>query len=136
VLGTYLFSLVSSGFQYGSTQVQKVLFCTKEVRSQTQVLIGVKTVGNDQKTLKSLLFSYFLSETKSETVTSETKTISVFRKHQNRKFGTKNTSVSVETLNTIGNHINMKISQYNEFITQSVITCMLVVREHNNCNFG
>jgi hypothetical protein len=49
------------------------------------------------KTLKPLSFPYFLSETKSKTVTSETETISVFRKHQNRKFGTKNTSVPVGT---------------------------------------
>jgi hypothetical protein len=60
------------------------------------------------------VFIFFLSET----VTSEMETISVFRKHRNRKFGMKNTSVPVGTLITIGNHINMKISQYNKFTMQ------------------
>jgi hypothetical protein len=83
-----------------------------------QLEVGVKTVRNGRKTLKSLLFPYFLSETKSETVTSKTETISIFRKYRNRKFDTKNTLVPVRTLNTIGNHINMKICQYNKFIIQ------------------
>ena len=45
--------------------------------------------------IKPLPFSYFLSETKSKTVTPETETISVFRKHQKRKFGAENTPVTV-----------------------------------------
>jgi hypothetical protein len=90
----------------------------KALGDYTNQTLGVKTVGNDRKTLKPLPFSYFLSETKSETVTSETKTISVFRKHRNQKFGMENTSVPVGTLNTIGNHINMKIYQYNTFRIQ------------------
>jgi hypothetical protein len=49
----------------------------------------MKTIGNDRKTLKPLPFSYFLSETKSETVIPETETTSVFRNHRKRKFGTK-----------------------------------------------
>jgi hypothetical protein len=50
---------------------------------------------NDRKTLKPLLFSYFLSETKLETVIPETETTSVFRNHGKRKFGTKKPSISV-----------------------------------------
>jgi hypothetical protein len=42
------------------------------------------------------VFIFFLSETKSKTVTSETKTISVFRKHRKQKFGAENTPVTVE----------------------------------------
>jgi hypothetical protein len=95
-------------------------------------LVGVKTVGNDRKTLKPLPFSYFLSETKSETVTSETETITVFRKHRNRKFGTKNTSVLIETLNTIGNHINMKICQYNKFTIQQSLQISQRPQVHNS----
>jgi hypothetical protein len=53
----------------------------------------MKTVENDQKTLKPLPFSFFLSETKSETVISETETTSVFRNHWKRKFGTKNIDI-------------------------------------------
>jgi hypothetical protein len=94
--------------------------------------LGVKTVGNDRKTLKPLSFSYFLSETKSETVTSEMETISVFRKHRNRKFGTKNTSVPVGTLITIGNHINMKISQYNKFTIQQSLQISQRPQIHNS----
>jgi hypothetical protein len=94
--------------------------------------IGVKTVGNDRKTLKPLPFPYFLSETKSETVTSETETISVFRKHRNRKFGTENTSVLVGTLNTIGNHINMKICQYNTFRIQQSLQISQKPQVHNS----
>jgi hypothetical protein len=89
-------------------------------------------VGNDRKTLKPLPFPYFLSETKSETVTSETETISVFRKHRNRKFGTENTSVLVGTLNTIGNHINMKICQYNTFRIQQSLQISQKPQVHNS----
>jgi hypothetical protein len=42
------------------------------------------------------IFHIFLSETKSKTVTPETETISVSRKHQKRKFGPENTPVTVE----------------------------------------
>jgi hypothetical protein len=73
---------------------------------------------------------FFLSETKSETVTSET--ISVFRKHRNRKFGTENTSVPVGTLNTISNHINMKICQYNTFRIQQSLQISQRPQVHNS----
>jgi hypothetical protein len=44
-------------------------------------------------------------------------TISVFRK---RKFSTENTLIMVEIKNTIGKHINIKISQYNKFTIQQI----------------
>jgi hypothetical protein len=56
-------------------------------------VIGIKTVGNDRKTLKLLPFSYFLSETKLETVIPETETTSVFWNHRKRKFGKKNIGI-------------------------------------------
>jgi hypothetical protein len=52
-----------------------------------------------------IVFIFFLSKTKSKTVTPETEMISVFRKNQKRKFGAKNTPVTVEIKNTIGKHI-------------------------------
>jgi hypothetical protein len=64
-------------------------------------------------------------------VTSETEMISVFWKHRNRKFGTKNTSVPVGTLNTIGNHINMKICQYNKFTIQQSLQISQRPQVHN-----
>jgi hypothetical protein len=51
---------------------------------------------NGRQTLNSLSFSYFLSETKSKTVTPEMETISVFRKHRKQKFDTENTPITVE----------------------------------------
>jgi hypothetical protein len=47
--------------------------------------LGMKKVGNDRKTLKPLPFSYFFIRNGN----SETETISVFRNHRKRKFGTK-----------------------------------------------
>jgi hypothetical protein len=45
---------------------------------------------------KTIIIFIFLSETKSKTVTPETETISVFRKHRKRTFGAENTPVTVE----------------------------------------
>jgi hypothetical protein len=78
-------------------------------------------VSKRSENTKTVNVSIFLSKTKSESVTLETKMILVFRKHWKQKFGAKNTLVSVGIKNTIGNHIKIKISQYNNFtIKQSL----------------
>jgi hypothetical protein len=69
--------------------------------SPTTPWAGVDRDENGQKrsvnTKTISIFVFFLPEMKSKTLTPKTETISVFRKHRKRKFGTENTSVRVKT---------------------------------------
>jgi hypothetical protein len=72
--------------------------CSVYVRG-SQYLHNLFRVENYQKrsenTKTVTVFIFFYRKRKSETVIPETETTSVFRNHRRRKFGTKNTSVSI-----------------------------------------
>jgi hypothetical protein len=66
----------------------RVRACAETVRGENGRKRSVNT--------KTIFIFIFFSETRSKTVTPETKTTSVIRKHQKRKFGTKIRSVTIE----------------------------------------
>jgi hypothetical protein len=57
--------------------------------------VGMKTVGNDRKTASTISVTIFFSETKSETVKSETKKISEILENRKRNNTDENMSVQI-----------------------------------------